>query len=56
MYAFPADTFTIRQKETQKTKSLQAPHLKTSRRTGYAQLVESARSILKKILSRKTKD
>ena len=52
MYAFSADTFTIRQKETPKTKSQQEHPLKTSPMTGFARHAESARSILKKNVRR----
>ena len=40
MYAFSADTFTIRQKGTPKAASRQEHHLKTSLKTGYVQPVE----------------
>ena len=41
MYAFSADTFTIRQKETRKEASLPAQHSKTSRKAGSAPPAES---------------
>ena len=40
MYAFSADTFTIRQKGIRKAASRQEHHLKTSLKTGYVQPVE----------------
>ena len=48
MYAFSADTFTIRQKGIPKEESLREQRLKTSLKTGYAPPVESARNTLKK--------
>ena len=52
MYAFSADMFTIRQKETPKTKSQQEHPLKTYLMTGFARHVESARNILKRNVRR----
>ena len=40
MYAFSADTSTIRQKETQKAESLREQSLKTSPKAGCARHVE----------------
>ena len=40
MYAFSADTFTIRQKGIRKAASRQEHHLKNSLKTGYVQPVE----------------
>ena len=48
MYAFSADTSTIRQKETLKEAFLREPHLKTSRKAGYALPAEWESNTLKR--------
>ena len=48
MYAFSADTYTIRQKETPKAESLQEQRLKTSLKAGCARHAEWESNISRK--------
>ena len=52
MFASSADTYTIRQRETQKAELLQERHSKTSLKIGHAQPAESARSTLRSGMDR----
>ena len=47
MYVLSADTYTIRQRETQKAELLQEQHSKTSLTIGLVRPAESARSTLR---------